>query len=134
MIGMGGERGSGISVLMVRQDDEMKFFCQSREDYRPHWYTEFAWYSFNDSHRICLNGFEYSSEIHSFWSYQFVEVLAIGPKFLEPSAYCTVINSALTFHTEDVLGCLRDVMTQFEIYHVYIFTNRSDRIWHKANF
>ena len=42
-----------------------------------------------------------------------LDVLVTGAKFLQPSAYSTVINHA--FHTINVFGWFGDVIVQFEL-------------------
>ena len=80
--------------------------------------VELAWYSPSSTHWICLYGLEYDLEIHTFrpiWLYLFIEVLATQSKFLEPSGYCTVINSTFSFHTTITFGYFHSIIVQFEL-------------------
>ena len=81
------------------------------------WDAELAWYSPGATQQIGLYGLEHSHRIRGFrliWPCLIVKVHATWAKFLEPSGYCTVINSTFDFHTKNVFDCFCNVMARLE--------------------
>ena len=88
--------------------------------HEPHW-TMRCWASlilFECYSLVCLYGLGHGLRINAFkptWLYLIVKVLATWVKFLEPSGYCTMINSVFPFCTTNIFGCFHDVLVQFEL-------------------
>ena len=82
------------------------------------WDVNLTWYSLTTTHQIWLYGLEHSLGIHAFrpiWSCLIIKVFTAWSKFLQLSAFCTVINCVFTFCNTNVFGCLHSILTQFEL-------------------
>ena len=100
-----------LRVLLTRFAEVMKV-----TNHTGFWDDELTWFSPSATRRIYLNGFEHGLGIHSFrltWPGLIIKVLTTRSKFLQPSGYCTVINSSVTFNIINVFVCFWDVITQF---------------------
>ena len=82
------------------------------------WDTKLAWYSQSVTCWICFYDLKHVLRIHCFrltWLCLIVEFLATWAKFLQLSAYCTLVNYALSFHTVDVWAQFIFVKHKFPI-------------------
>ena len=72
------------------------------------WDANLAWYSLRVTHQIFLYSLELGLKIHGFrptWPCLMIKVLVTEAKFLEPSAYCTLMPCAFIFHAINAFGC-----------------------------
>ena len=87
------------------------------------WDAKLAWNSLSATHWIWVYGLEYG--FRPIWPRLIIEVLAAWRvKFLEPSCYHIVINSAFIFCTTKVFGCFCCVMAQLKLIN-HVFPNRT---------